>query len=362
MKLPFKRNSLYYADCFEIMQSWLDQSLEGMVDLIYLDPPFNSKTNYNYLYGTKNGTPAQVRAFSDTWKWGGAAQERLERFHLAVAHSAHKAVLGLETALGPSGMLAYLTYMAERLELMRRLLKESGSIYLHCDPAASHYLKIVMDAVFGPKNFQNEIIWSYRTGGASKKRWPRKHDTILFYQKSGKYQHMPEQERVIYKKAFFGTSIDKAGRHYTDVLVRDVWDTIKPLINVSKERLGYPTQKPRALLERIIKASSTKGDLVLDPFCGCGTTIDAAQRLNRDWIGIDISPLATGLIRNIRLRDSSIPIYGIPTDMEGAKQLLQANHFHFEAWVITSISGLAPNEVQVGDGGIDGRGGLPSCR
>ena len=171
---------------------------------------------------------------------------------------------------------------------MHRILRDDGSIYLHIDHTAHAYVKALMDAIFGRKNFRNEIVWSYRTGGVSTKYWPRKHDTLLFYVKSSDYSHMPIQERVYYDKPFFTSLIDEQGRHYADVYVRDVWEDIKPLINTSKERTGYPTQKPLALYERIVEASSNQNDIVLDPFCGCATTPIAAERLGRQWIGIDI--------------------------------------------------------------------------
>ncbi len=289
-----EHGTLYYGDCLEWMRRWPDEC----VDLIYLDPPFNSNAGYNVLFDTGHDAPAQVRAFDDTWKWDAAAVDRLQRMQSAVGHPAHSAVTGLFSQLGNSGMLAYLTYMAERLAEMRRLLKSTGSIYLHCNPTASHYLKIVMDAVFGAGNFRNEIVWSYRTGGVSKRYWPRKHDVLLFYVKSDSYTHRPLQERILYDKPFFNAQFDEEGRPYADVYVRDVWDDIKPLINVSKERLGYPTQKPVALLERIIKASSSPSDIVLDPFCGCGTTIVAAESLGRRWAGIEASDFAIELTRN----------------------------------------------------------------
>jgi len=336
------------------MREWPSQ----FVDLIYLDPPFNSKANYNQTFGTGNGVPAQVRAFVDTWIWNDAAQERLTRLKKAVSHPAHQVIRGLEIVLGESGMLAYLTYMAERLAEMRRLLRDTGSIYLHCDPSASHYLKLLMDGIFGARNFMNEAVWSYRTGGVSKRRWPRKHDILLFYQASKRYKHKPIVERVYYDKPFFTELQDEKGRYYADVYVRDVWEDIKPLINVSAERIGYPTQKPVALGDRIIEASSSKGDLVLDPFVGGGTTVEAAFNKGRNWLGIDISPRAIDLIKFRRLKDASIPVHGIPTDMEAARMMLRSNPFDFEAWAVTRVDGLAPNQVKVGDGGIDGRGAI----
>ena len=347
--------TLYYGDCLEWMGQWQGNS----VDLIYLDPPFNSSANYNILFGEGNGVPAQVRAFQDTWKWDAAAVERTRRITKAIAHPAHRAVAGLQQILGGSGMLAYVSYIAERLPEMRRLMKPTAAIYLHCDPTASHYLKILMDGVFGAGNFRNEIVWAYRTGGISTRYWPRKHDILLFYVKTNAYRHNPPQERVMYDRPFFNQQFDAEGRPYADVYIRDVWDgpDVRPVINVSRERIGYPTQKPVDLLKRIISASSNEGDLALDPFCGGGTTIVAAAGLNRRWIGIDLSPHAVDITQQ-RLAPLGIEanVEGIPQDLAGARRLARDNPQDFEAWAVTRIPGLAPNEIKVGDGGIDGRG------
>ena len=189
--------------------------------------------------------------------------------------------------------------MAIRLIEMQRILKDTGSIYLHCDPTMSHYLKILMDLIFGEKNFRNEIVWGYRTQGVSKKWWPRKHDIIFMYTKNSLYSYFPVIERQIYKKPFRHTKIDDKGNYYVDSYLRDVWDhdETRPTISQSAERTGYPTQKPRVLLERIIQASSNEGDIVLDPFCGCATTCVAAEKLHRQWIGVDISLKAYELVQ-----------------------------------------------------------------
>ena len=316
--------------------------------------------------------PAQVRAFTDTWTWNDSAAERYDRFSRAVAHPAHKAVVGLHMALGPSGMLAYLTYMAERLAECKRLLKPTGSIYLHCDHTAGAYLKMLMDAIFGANNRRSELHWYYynKMHDSRKKLFAAATDTIFFYVKdvdSGfSFEQLQERRekpvkqlvrakvngRMVNKRDEDGRLMYQTKTHRT---IDNVW-RIPCLQPASRERLGCPTQKPRALLDRIIKASSREGDLVLDPFCGCGTTIDAANRLQRQWVGIDLSPFATRLVRDRRLKDASIQIFGIPTDVEGARLLLRNNPFDFEAWIVTSVDGLAANEVQVGDGGIDGRG------
>ena len=249
-----------------------------------------------------------------------------------------------------------------RLIPMRRVLKETGSIYLHCDPTASHYLKLVMDTIFGSKQFKNEIIWSYRTGGVSKKWWPKKHDVILFYWKQDKYIHNPPKERIYYERPFFTSNVDEEGRHYADVYIRDVWDDVKPIINTAKERLGYPTQKPIKLIERIVQASSNEGDLVLDPFCGCGTTIHAAEKLKRNWIGIDISTFSVGLMRERILSNfyylvqEDIKIFGTPIDLQSARELAQ-KPFEFEKWVCGEIGahGMFHNPGERGaDRGVDG--------
>ena len=357
-----EKNTLYYGDCLDVMQEQLE---ENSVDLIYLDPPFNSKTNYNILYGslTANGTPAQVRAFRDTWKWDIAAVERVQRMTNAIAHPAHNSVVGLHRALGDSGMVAYISYMAERLSVARQLLKSTGSLYIHCDPTASHYLKIVMDNIFGGKNFLNEIVWHYTGGGRSTRYFSRKHDIIFWYSKTEDSHifniddvRVPYSETSGYAK---GGITSKAGKHYTPnpkgTPIDSVWDI--PIINpMSKERLGYPTQKPMALLEKIIQASSREGDLILDPFCGCGTTIAAALKNHRQWIGIDISAFAIDLICRRRFKNTTISVRGIPTDMYGARQLARSKPFDFETWAVTRLPGVAPNQKQVGDKGIDGRG------
>ena len=344
------------------MRKWPDEC----IDLIYLDPPFKSDTNYNILYGTQNGKPAQLQAFEDTWYWDEKAIERVERIKGAVAHAAHKSIKGLHSVLGDCGMLAYLSYMAERLAEMQRLLKSTGSIYLHCDFHASHYLKVLMDEIFGAKNFRNEIIW--RIGWVSgfktqKKGWIRNHDTILYYLKTQKAKDKFNKEYLPYAEGY----VRRDGKPPTGkgIPIEDTWNCSENdvlnsimIMSFSREKMGYDTQKTRALLERIIKASSNEGDVVLDPFCGCGTTIDAAKRLKRNWIGIDISSFAIDLIKNERLKDPSIRTEGIPLDLAGAKRLADQDRFAFEKWAINRIPGFAPNQKQVGDKGIDGRATL----
>lgn len=406
-------DTLCYGDCLDWMTRWDDAT----VDLIYLDPPFKSNANYNVLYSRDSAGGAQTRAFADTWSWDGAAGERLERFKGASARPAHRAIVGLSGILGPSGMLAYLTYMAERLEQMHRLLKPTGSLYLHCDPTASHYLKVLCDAVFGPENFRNEITWR-RSNPKSLIRinFPNCRDTILRYSKTGdslfnmvygehdpeyvkraythqdakgRYQLLPllnpnderpnltyeflgvtrvwrwtrERMQAAYEAGIVVQTRPGAVPRYKKYLhesrgrtVTNDWHDIRPV--AGNEELGYPTQKPRALLERIIAASTNEGDFVLDPFCGCGTTVDAANRLKRHWCGIDISAFAVDLVKERRLKDPTIPTLGIPADLEGARKLAGEQPFAFESWAVTQLPGFAPNERQRGDGGVDGRGTL----
>ena len=371
-------NTLYCSDNLEVLREHIPAA---SVDLIYLDPLFKSNQDYNVLFREQDDSRsvAQIKAFRDRWQWDQTAAAAYREV-VEAGGRASPAMQAFRTFLGPSDMLAYLSMMAPRLLELHRVLKPTGSLYLHCDPTASHYLKLLLDAIFGPTSFQNEIIWSYRTGGVSKRYWPRKHDVLLFYVASEHYRHRPPKERIFYESEFFTTQVDEQGRHFADVYIRDVWDDIKPIINVSRERLGYPTQKPEALLERIfyeseffttqvdeqgrhfadvyirdvwddikpiinvsrerlgyptqkpealleriIEASSSEVDVVLDPFCGCGTAIAAAQKLGRRWIGIDITHLAINLTR-YRLRDAfgadnedTFTIIGEPGDLAGAE-------------------------------------------
>jgi len=361
--MKMKKNTLYYGDCLEVMENFDDHS----VDLIYLDPPFNSKADYNILFGTqKNGGEdddiAQLTAFTDTWEWDEKADRRVRLIKSAIAHPAHRAICAFsEIYPDGSGMLSYLSYMAERIAAMHRLLKDAGTIYLHCDPNASHYLKLILDEVFGKNNFRNEVIWHYTGGGRSKTYFSRKHDVIFVYGKTDARTFNLDAIRMPYKKTSGyakGGITSKSGKHYAPnpkgTPVDDVWDL--PIINpMSSERLGYPTQKPLTLLKRIIAASSNEGDLVLDPFCGCGTTIQAAHELKRDWIGIDISTYAIEVIQGERMKDMRIDLAGLPKDLKGAADFSKQRPFEYEKWAVTRIRGFAPNKVQRGDGGIDGR-------
>ena len=262
------------------------------IDLIATDPPFN-KGVPAFTGTTKAGQNVE---FKDVWNWNDDVHVDWTNAIFGKHPSLYAAIYAANKTAGYD-MGAFLCWMAVRVLEMHRLLKPTGSLYLHCDQTASHYLKAMLDSIFGRKNFRNEVIWSYRAGGVSKRYWPRKHDSILFYVKSDSYEHSPIQERIFYDKQFFTEKVDTEGRYYADVYVKDVWDDIKPIINVSKERTGYPTQKPLALYKRMIEASSNSGDIVLDPFAGCATTCVAAEQLGRQWIGIDIREESGDVIR-----------------------------------------------------------------
>ncbi|MGB6839080.1 MAG: DNA methyltransferase [Microgenomates group bacterium] len=358
-------NLLYYGDNLDILRRYVkDES----VDLIYLDPPFNKNVNYNVLYSEQDGSrsPAQVKVFEDTWTWDQTAVTAYEEI-VEAGGEVSRAMQAFRQLLGNNNMLAYLSMMAPRLVELWRVMKLTGSIYLHCDPTASHYLKLLMDAVFGPKHFQNEIVWHYTGGGRSKRYFSRKHDTLFWYCRGHPAVFNIDEVRVPYKKTSgYAKSgiVSKAGKRYLPhpkgTPVDDVWDI--PIINpLAKERLGYPTQKPEALLERIIKASSNEGDIVLDPFCGCGTTIAVAHRLKRRWIGIDITYLATNLIKH-RLQDTfgnqvfnEYEITGEPTDLPGAKALAEQDPFQFQWWALGLVGARPANPKKGSDQGIDGR-------
>jgi DNA modification methylase len=378
-------NLLYYGDNLDVLRRHVkDES----VDLVYLDPPFNSNATYNLLFeehGEK--AAAQVQAFTDSWEWNTDARQAYEEIVEAGGKVADT-MRAFRTMLGASDMLAYLSMMAPRLIELRRVLKPTGSLWLHCDPTASHYLKILLDAVFGARNFRNEIIWDYsfRTM-ITPVRLSRKHDVLLFFAKSDAHRIntpvLPWTRDEIIRVRKQEIHTDAEGREWVwmpggighsknkpkfldDIMaegkpVSDVWH-IGTITSSSKERLGYPTQKPLTLLERVLAMSSNPGDLVLDPFCGCGTTVDAAQDLGRQWIGIDITHLAIGLIKH-RLVDrygpaiaSTYRTVGEPTTVDDARVLAQEDPFQFQAWALGLVGArVAGSDRKGGDKGIDGR-------
>jgi site-specific DNA-methyltransferase (adenine-specific) len=397
MSVELNTNVLYFGDNLDILRKYIpDES----IDLIYLDPPFNSKRDYNILFKENGGleSEAQVHAFTDTWHW----TEVVERTYFDVIQKGpqkvSKLIDALHRAIGQNDVMAYLVMMTIRLIEMHRVLKPTGSLYLHCDPTASHYLKIVLDQVFKPINFKNEIAWCYSDRERVLQTWNKKHDILLYYAKDrGKCK--THFERVLdpysevtkakfkYKdeiglyqirgKNVIGSPVRRAdglspehevkypGLTYRQYLKggvppKDWW--VIPIINkAAAERLGYPTQKPLALLDRIITATSDDGEVVLDPFCGCGTTLVAAQKLNRKWIGIDITHLAINLMRN-RLRDSfpgiTFEVIGEPKDVASAKALANQKpdgRYQFQWWALGLIGAHPLGDKKKGaDRGLDG--------
>jgi DNA modification methylase len=419
-------NLLYYGDNLDVLRRHVK---DETVDLVYLDPPFNSNANYNVLFA-EHGTSsaAQIKAFEDTWHWDESAAQAYEET-VEQGGEVAQAMRAFRTLLGTSDMLAYLAMMAPRLVELRRVLKPTGSLYLHCDPNASHYLKILLDSIFDPMNFRNEIVWKRKAGrgetNLAARRFGVTADTILFYARSpatkltrqyresnpayiaSKFTHTEPDGRCYRLDNITSPSprpnlvyeykghlpppngwavsrermeqMDAEGRlyipdnpdrriqrkRYLDELqgetVDSLWDDIPPINSQARERLGYPTQKPVALLERILHASSEKGDLVLDPFCGCGTTIAAAQRLKRRWVGIDITHLAVNLIRH-RMRDAygdeieqTYEVIGEPVTLDDAEELAKHDPYQFQWWAL-GLVGARPVEQKKGaDKGIDGR-------
>lgn len=374
-----QRNTLYYGDCLTVMQKEMfANGMGGTIDLIYLDPPFNSNRDYHEIYKDSTGRPLpiQVSNFTDMWQLDEAAERRIRNIRgflmkepLYIDADQAEVIKGLLNLLARTQptLASYLSYMAERLAWMRVLMKDTGSVYLHCDPTASHYLKIVMDAIFGHKQFQNEFIWYYSGGGASKKRWARKHDVILFYTKGSKWTFNVDDVRTPHKWDKGQLRADGTERDYTKGKIPDdVWQH-HSLLPWSNESSGYATQKPLALLERIIKASSNEGDTVLDPFCGCATTIEAAHKLGRRWVGCDIAIHAIRRVATRRLAklglatrdyhrgvDHDYDILGVPNDMDGANQLWRKDPYHFQKWIVEHLGGIVSSKKS-GDGGIDGR-------
>lgn len=400
-------NTLFYGDNLDILREYI---ANASVDLIYLDPPFNSNRNYNVLFRDEGGkdSEAQITAFEDTWHWSHIAEATYHSLVVDVGGEVGTMIGALRTFIGTNQMMAYLVMMAARLVELHRVLKPTGSLYLHCDPTASHYLKIILDTIFGPEMFVNEVIWK-RVGtvkgnaGQGSKMWGANTDTLLFYRKNSPntFNPMFNVYSDEYIKKFYRYSEPGTGRRYRlismigpggaakgnpqyevmgvtrywryskqkmqelieagmvvqtqpgavpvrkqyldqghGVAVQSLWDDVEALSAMSAERLGYPTQKPLALLERIISASSNPGDVVLDPFCGCGTAIAAAHKLGRQWIGIDVTHLSIAL-QKYRMEQMfpglAMTIVGEPEDLGAARQLALDDRYQFQWWALSLI-------------------------
>jgi site-specific DNA-methyltransferase (adenine-specific) len=374
-------NKLYYGDNLEVLRKYIQ---DETIDLCYIDPPFNSKRNYNQIYNSIGKEDrAQVQAFTDTWVWNATAEQNLEELTAngkgLYTLQTVNLIVGLQKILGRGSLLAYLVSMTIRIAEIYRVLKPSGSFYLHCDPTASHYLKLILDSVFCPRNgeFRNEIVWCYRGGGYPKKDFGRRHDLIYRYSKTSdctfNLNNVREEYAQTTKERFAHYIGNKRGGKDFGIQTLnplgkqpDDWWEIQPLAPVAKERLGYPTQKPEELLEKIIKASSNEGDTVLDAYCGCGTTVAVAHRLERKWVGIDITYQSITLILK-RMEESygkrvfdNIELNGIPQDRESAEALAHKIDDHtrkeFEKWAILTYSANCAfiNEKKGKDRGIDG--------
>ena len=436
-------NHLYFGDNLDILRQRID---DESVDLIYLDPPFNSNATYNVLFRERSGeeSAAQITAFDDTWRWSMESELAYQDVVTQQGGKVGELLAAMRAFLGQNDMMAYLTMMAQRMVELHRVLKPTGSIYLHCDPTASHYLKLLMDAVFGADNFRNEIVWKRTGSHGGAKRWGPVHDVILFYTASdnSKWNRSFQRYSLEYINDYYkyedkrgryrlvsltgagtrtgdsgnewrGVNPTESGRHWAvprkslqgaypdradlgelstqeklDLLddadlihwplrgkvpqqkryidespgvpIQDIVSDINPIGSQARERLGYPTQKPEALLERIINASSNEGDVVLDPFCGCGTAVAAAERLNRRWIGIDITHLAITLIRH-RLHDAfgedlrPYEVVGEPKDLQSAESLALHDRYQFEWWALGLVDARPARDRKKGaDAGIDG--------
>jgi adenine specific DNA methylase Mod len=416
-------NRLYFGDNLDVLR---EKVKDESVDLVYLDPPFNSDANYNVLFKSAGGNAsgAQAEAFRDTWDWSESAMDAYDDV-MAANGDVALVLSGFRKWLGENGMMAYLAMMTVRLIELRRVMKPDASIYLHCDPTASHYLKIILDAVFGHQGFRNEIVWQRTSSHNDPKRYGRIHDSILYYSNSEK----PIWNEVYEKPDadFFNAhdfEVDENGQHYRkrdltapyrggpsgqyewkgkmpskgrmwsytrDNMLKleeegrivytrtgmprlkipveelkglpfqDVWARPELWLNSgAKERIGYPTQKPLALLQRIIAASSNPDSVILDPFCGCGTTVEAAQRMNRQWIGIDVTHYAITLIE-ARLRAAgeaanTYQVEGRPTTLAGARELARRDKHQFQWWAAWRLGARWYREEKKGaDRGIDGR-------
>lgn len=421
-------NKLFYGDNLDVLR---EHVASESVDLVYLDPPFNSNANYNILFKSKtgDGADAQIEAFEDSWHWNDHAEDAFDQVMRSGLTGASELLRAMRGFLGENDMMAYLSMMAVRLIELHRVLKPTGSLYLHCDPTASHYLKLLLDGIFGADKYRNEIVWKRTTTHSDSKTWSRVADTIFFYTKgreftwntprephgeqylSSKYRYDDGDGRGIYRLdnmtspnprpnmmyEWLGFPSPQMGWRYqrgTMQRLHDegriwypinpdgsyatqkrpqlkrflaemeggvmgtIWGDIPPINSQAQERLGYPTQKPLALLERIIAASSNEGDVVLDPFCGCGTAIHAAQKLGRQWIGIDITHLAVHLIER-RLNDAfpgiAYEVHGTPKDLASAQDLAARDKHQFELWALAQVDAQPWKGGRKGpDGGIDG--------
>ncbi len=406
MSKPITQNTLFYGDNLPILREYFP---DECIDLIYLDPPFNSSRSYNVLFKEEGGeeAEAQITAFEDTWHWNAATERAYHEMVQNAPANVARMIGALREFVGTNQMMAYLVMMATRLVELHRVLKPTGSLYLHCDPTASHYLKIILDTIFGAENFRNEIVWQRTNVHSDSKTWSAVNDNILFYTKTDTFTwnaiYLPHSEEHIESKY---KNVDETGRRYTlsdmtspnprpnmmyewkgfpyppngwrysketmqkldsegrvwypddkakrprlkryldemsGTLVTTVWTDINPINSQAQERLGYPTQKPLTLLERITQASSNEGDLILDPFCGCGTAVAAAQKLNRRWAGIDVTHLSISLMK-YRLNDmfaleekKDYLVVGEPEDVQSAKQLAKDDRYQFQWWALSLI-------------------------
>ena len=367
-KTDLQNRTLFFGDNLEVMEERIP---DDFFDLIYLDPPFNSNRNYNVLFKEgKVDSTAQIRAFEDTWEWTPQTIRIFEELKENRNPQISILMNSLFEIMRDTPMMAYLVNMTARLLPLRRVLKSTGSIYLHCDPTASHYLKIIMDVIFIKQNFRNEIIWCYTRPSSPYKQFPRTHDVILFYTKTDDAPFYRDAIRIPYDVETIARTnrnpgdksvMGERGKDRLNPLgkIPESWWRIPMLQGNARERLGYPTQKPEALLERIILASTKEGDWVLDPFCGCGTSLAVAERLHRNWIGIDISMQAVNIISKrmkYHFSDIKINIDGIPMDYESSAALAERDKFAFQDWAITLVGANPPGgETKRGpDRGIDG--------
>jgi DNA modification methylase len=412
------KNKLYFGDNLDILSKYIaDES----VDLVYLDPPFNSNASYNVLFQEKSGeqSAAQITAFEDTWHWGYETEAAYRQVVTGAPDKLGQLMQAMRKFLGQNDMMAYLVMMAQRILELHRVLKPTGSIYLHCDPTASHYLKLLMDAVFDVRCFRNEIAWRRRYAHSDSRRYGNVMDSLLFYTKGADYTW--NQVYQAYEQGYIDTyyrytdpdgrrwlsrsttapggrgptyewhGITRAWRYTRDnmqklenqgrlfytrngmprykqyldempgLVAQNIWTDIEPMNSWMAESLDYPTQKPEPLLDRIVSASTNQGDLILDPFCGCGTTVAVAERLKRRWIGIDITYLAIGLMQqrldNTFAKDlAPYEIEGRPKDLESARYLFHRSPYQFEWWVVLDlVKGQAAQDKRKGpDRGIDG--------